>query len=665
MKILKLCWLWELIFLLVLDNRYPVVGDGIIAYNCTHESVTSAEFSLLPNPPCPDFRTSHVYDEEYVPIQLLQKKEFSSIHGYGIKVVRTLRVARCDGVPVTRAHEQRVLTMDRNTVMSTYSSLLWEDEVMKGAGASPIGVTHNGTTRKSRNLRGWTDDKEGYCGGADFSLHDLDYEDSVLQATYEILLYDGTMTVDLENNLVRTYSGTTCEYLEGHCEDYVYGDIYWDREEHDRKRCDQNTYIVLYEGKGVIRSYQETTLTEATRVVTVTDDSAAFSLIQTEKLLLCNQVAFRTEHPKLFILEIKYGLRFFNKKELHSLDLDLNAYRDSKFIHLERHFGKSIKDLNADVMNKLCQVQAQTIATLQSMAYTDAMEFAFAWKKKPGHSALVMGEVVHLIDCCPVQVKIKSLSYCTHEIPVVYLNETLFMHPRSRVLSRYAETVPCSSLYPVKYRLRGVWFTLGPHLVASHSPGVLKTTLNFTSWRYKSLNIGTVGIYSLADIGRQRSAVLFPVERRAITRQIADTAAGLQTGPRSFDLSSLVDVDHFKAMMASYWNELDNSIRIFGSYSGFILGIGFIYRICTTLCTGTLNGTAVTKMFGKCWGLLACLLPGIAHLALLYGKEEQRRTGKTKVSPRGAWNAYKNKKNQEEEIITDERTLQDANGVFV
>ena len=92
----------------------------------------------------------------------------------------------------------------------------------------------------------------------------------------------------------------------------------------------------------------------------------------------------------------------------------------------------------------------------------------------------------------------------------------------------------------------------------------------------------------------------------------------------------------FKAIIFSYWNELDNSIRIFGTYSGAILGVGFIYRICTTLCTGTLNGTAVTKMFGKCWGMLACLVPGIAHLALLYGKEEQQRTGKTRVSPEGS-----------------------------
>ena len=186
---------------------------------------------MLPNPPCQDFRASYVYEEGYVPLQRLQKRP----------------------------------------------------------------VVHNGMTRKARNLKSWTDDQEGYCGGSDFSLHGLEYADSILQATYEIFLYDGTMIVHLESDLVRTYSGTTCEYSMGHGEDYVYGNIFWNKEEHDRKRCDEDTYVVLYEGKDMIRSYQETAITEAAKVVTVTDDSTVFSLIQAERLLLCNHVAFRSE----------------------------------------------------------------------------------------------------------------------------------------------------------------------------------------------------------------------------------------------------------------------------------------------------------------------------------------------------------------------------------
>lgn len=618
-------------------------GGGITAYNCTHEDSEVEEFSLLPMEPCPDFRMAYLREENYIPIQLLQKKEFNTIHGFGAKIVRTLFIFRCDGEPVTYAYHQRVLQLDQTTVMNIYKLKLWRDDIMTRVDASPIAVTLNGTTHKSRNLKGWTSGN-GECGGEDFALHSVNYEDAVLEATYEILLYDGSMTVNLENDLVRTFAGATCTYSDGYCTDYVYGDIYWNKNEHDPEVCDQHTYLVLYDGKGMVNTYKETSLTKQTRVITVTEDSAAFSLIQTEKVMLCNILGYRTEHPKLFIVELKHHLRFFKKQQAHSLDLDLNAFRDSKFIHLERHMGSSIRDLNANVMNKLCRIQAQLISNLQSIAYTDAMSFAYSWMKKPGYNALVRGEVIHLISCTPVQVKVHAVAYCTHELPVVYLNESMYMHPRSHILSRHAEPVPCTPLYSVKYRLQGVWYVLSPNLVRTQPPAILKTHLNFTNWQYKQLKIGTVGIYSMADLNRQRSSVLFPIERRTITRQIADTAAGLQTGPRSFDMLSLIDQDHFKSIMVSYWEELDTSIRVFGQYSGFVLGIGFIYKIGTAICAGTLNGSAVTQMFGKCCGLLACFLPGIAHLALLYGKEEQHRTGNTRISPKGAWEIYRNQK---------------------
>ena len=55
------------------------------------------------------------------------------------------------------------------------------------------------------------------------------------------------------------------------------------------------------------------------------------------------------------------------------------------------------------------------------------------------------------------------------------------------------------------------------------------------------------------------------------------------------------------------------------------------------------------------WGLLACFLPGLAHLALLYGAEEQKRTRKTRITIREAWNAYMNQfVKEKEEMRKDE-----------
>ena len=621
-------------------------GAGIIAYNCSHEEATAQEFSLLQQDPCPNFRARRSFSEKEERVQLLQKKEFTSVHGFGARIVRTLHILPCSGTPATMSVTQRVLEVTKKEVMKIYRDGLWADIYLNAINGPIDRLEYNGTTNLDRNVIGWTDRGE-YCGGEDFVVHGSRYKDTVLQASYEVFLYDALMTVDLGNNLVKTFSGTTCEYTQGHCIDIVYGDIFWSTEEVDIHACDPETYVILYEGPSIIRTYEGTGLTSETSIVTVAQDEFSFSLVRKEKVLLCGQPAYKSEHPKLYLVSLRENMRFFTHKRLHVLDLDLDAYRDSKFIHLERHMGQALGEMNANVMHKVCQIQGQIVANLQSLAMSDTLEFAYAWRKAPGHTALVRGEVVHVVNCVPVRVTIATINYCTHQLPVTYLGEAMFMHPRSHVLSRHVEGVPCTPLYPVKYKLQGVWYALGPNLVASQAPKALRLKVNVSDWSYKHLSIGTSGIYSAADISRQRSAVLFPVEQKAITRQIANTAAGYLNGPRSFNLEALVSPDVIDQALSSYWQKVNQGIRIFGIYSGVVLGIGMIYRCLMGLCEGTLHFSVLKSMFGKFTALLGCICPAIAHYAVLYGREEQKRKNVSKVSAREVFRAYRRYGNTE------------------
>ena len=231
-------------------------------------------------------------------------------------------------------------------------------------------------------------------------------------------------------------------------------------------------------------------------------------------------------------------------------------YRDSKFIHLQRHLGRSLRELNAQVMTKLCELEAQTISTLQSLAMIDPIEFAYSWNRKPGFTALIRGEVAHMIKCVPVSVFIHTSTYCTNELPVLYLDQPYFMSSRSHILSEHGERVTCNAMFPVKYRLQNQWFTLGPTLIKATAPELLKLNINYSDWTYTELNVGTAGIYSPNDINRQRMAVLFPLELRAITRTIASTIGGYQTSPSSFKLANLVDQDYLNKAITSYWNKV-------------------------------------------------------------------------------------------------------------
>ena len=160
----------------------------------------------------------------------------------------------------------------------------------------------------------------------------------------------------------------------------------------------------------------------------------------------------------------------------------------------------------------------------------------------------------------------------------------------------------CSAMYPIKYRLKDMWYTLGPNLIASQPPKPFHTKLNFSGWNYKHIAMGTKGIYSFADIERQRAAVLFPVEFRAITRTIASAAGGYGQNSQHLNLMSLLNPADLKSALASYWYEFEGAFRIFGAYSGAILMVIAFYKILTQVFGGGGGGEYIVQYYLKCLG---------------------------------------------------------------
>ena len=66
-----------------------------------------------------------------------------------------------------------------------------------------------------------------------------------------------------------------------------------------------------------------------------------------------------------------------------------------------------------------------------------------------------------------------------------------------------------------------------------------------------------------------------------------------------------------------------------------------IYKALMGLCEGTLHFQVLGKMFGKLMALIGCFCPAVAQYAVLYGREEQKRTRNSKVSARGVFRAYR------------------------
>ncbi|KAL6255506.1 hypothetical protein P5V15_013842 [Pogonomyrmex californicus] len=62
-----------------------------------------------------------------------------------------------------------------------------------------------------------------------------------------------------------------------------------------------------------------------------------FALTKTTEFNLCGYQLYRTEHPKLIILETQKGKTFAARSQISVNNLDIFAYVNSKFVYVEKH----------------------------------------------------------------------------------------------------------------------------------------------------------------------------------------------------------------------------------------------------------------------------------------------------------------------------------------
>ena len=75
--------------------------------------------------------------------------------------------------------------------------------------------------------------------------------------------------------------------------------------------------------------------------------------------------------------------------------------------------------LYIDVITQKCNLEKQTLKNSLSIATQVPDEFAFVLIKGPGYMAVVAGEVVHIVKCVPVDVKIEHGHYAELQVTII------------------------------------------------------------------------------------------------------------------------------------------------------------------------------------------------------------------------------------------------------
>lgn len=310
------------------------------------------------------------------------------------------------------------------------------------------GIVNNSTTFRSATLAG-SAGVDGRCSGAQYSDPYGTWSNALAQAVIEIQLRTSSAAVKLNSGRITLPSGTTCDLLQTTCIDLEDGYTFWRPMPVDS--CKLSQYSVLYEGDAVktLENTQET----APVIYSLTTDDITFALTKTTEQSVCGYTLLRTEHPKLFIIETQPGNTFLHKANVPVDNLDIFAYVNSKFVYVEKHIRTQMNTLYQDIILQKCLLEQQVLKNALTIASVVPDELAYVITKAPGHIAINAGEVIHIVRCIPVEVKVRHTKVCYNELPVTHQNQSVFLIPKSRIITKFGTIKECNVILPVMYRI--------------------------------------------------------------------------------------------------------------------------------------------------------------------------------------------------------------------
>ncbi|KYQ49650.1 hypothetical protein ALC60_11283 [Trachymyrmex zeteki] len=483
-------------------------------------------------------------------------------------------------------------------------------------------IQQNTTNLRSITLAGSTT-VDGRCSGFQYTDGYGTWDNVVVQASVRITLRTLEAPIKRTTGNIITPSGTHCRLTTGWCTDTEGMETFWAPLLIDH--CHFNQYDILYEGPATKLFSRNSPITPT--VYTVTTQDTTFALTKTSDFDICGYRLAQTEHPKLFILETQKGKTFGSRSKIAVDNLDIFLYVNSKFIYVEKHIKTQLTQLYRNIMEQKCALERQVLQNALTLASIAPDEMAYRITREPGYTAVTSGEVIYLIKCIPVECKMRHAEQCYNELPVTHRNTSLFLLPRSRILSRTGTQRDCNNLLPIMYKIHGGWFRMTPKPVEVLTPPIIQP-LTQPAWRYiDAASLATSGIYSSEDIDRLCSHIMFPIEKPSMLNTIAKGAMGETIQPGSVYMMNLLDENSLNQIAESAGGKLWRSFVTFGSASAGVLAIFIIVRIVKLIIDTMIHGYALHTVYGWSLHLLGAVWSSVTHLLLhLGGKQREEPT---------------------------------------
>lgn len=585
-------------------------AESLVGYDCGGEGFNITSLSLLDIGECNMEYLKPKEEEVYVQLMQLTDYDRATVTQCKIEIDRTIYYCGMSS-HISAVHNGRREYLQE--VGEQGCRRLHETGATRIASATIDRIQRNTTNLRSVTLAGSTT-VDGRCSGSQYTDGYGTWENVLVQTVIRITL--ATINAPIKTSQVILPSGTRCAVSQGYCMDAQGFESYWPPLPIDHCHFDQ--YNILYEGLATKLSPKKNQT--APVIYTVTTQDTTFALTKTSDVDVCGFRLSQTEHPKLFILETQRGRTFSTKTKIAIENLDIFLYVNSKFIYVEKHIKTQLTQLYRDIMEQKCALERQVLQNALTLASIAPDEMAFRITRETGYTAVTTGEVIHLVKCIPVEVKLRSVDQCYQELPVTHQNKSLFLTPRSRIITRTGTQRDCSDLLPTMYKIHGAWFRLTPKPIEVLAPPTIQP-LTKPKWHYVSpASLATSGIYNNDDINRLRSHIMFPVEKPSMLNTLARGALGGSIQPGTVSLSNLLDEDSLNRIVESTGTRLWAGFITFGSASAGVLAVFIIIRVVKLVIDTIIHGYALHSVYGWSMHLLGAIWSSVTHLLLHLGR---------------------------------------------
>lgn len=160
---------------------------------------------------------------------------------------------------------------------------------------------------------------------------------------------------------------------------------------------------------------------------------------------------------------------------------------DLKLVYLERNVMNRTNNLYKFFLNRYCDLFRDHMYSFISLARSNSEEFAWVYMKQPGYTAVTRGEVLHLVQCKAVKVKVISTENCYQDLVVKdHHNMTKYVKPSTRILVNIGTEIECSTLVPPMYSIDGTCIRIGSEITLPIPPAKL-TAQPSASWEYGNM----------------------------------------------------------------------------------------------------------------------------------------------------------------------------------